>query len=69
MAILRELDRVKEMSTATASNPLNTGSIAEIDPELPQQQAAERERQESHIELIASGTSPILQCSRHKVAS
>lgn len=54
MAILRELDRVKEMSTATASNPLNTGSIAEIDPELAAAMAAERERQESHIELIAS---------------
>ena len=57
------------MSTATASNPLNTGSIAEIDPELAAAMAAERERQESHIELIASENFTILQCSRHKVAS
>ena len=54
VAILSEFDMFKEMISATVSSPLNTGLIAEIDPELAAAMAAERKRQESHIELIAS---------------
>jgi glycine hydroxymethyltransferase len=42
------------MSTATLSTSLNASPIAEIDPEVAAAIAAERSRQESHIELIAS---------------
>ncbi len=42
------------MTTASAPNVLNPASIAEIDPEIAAAIAAERLRQESHIELIAS---------------
>ncbi len=42
------------MSTATASNALSPSSVAEIDPEVAAAIAAERQRQENHIELIAS---------------
>ncbi|MGB0409827.1 MAG: serine hydroxymethyltransferase [Opitutales bacterium] len=42
------------MSTATASTALNSASLNEIDSEVAAAIAAERLRQESHIELIAS---------------
>lgn len=42
------------MSTVDAPSPLNSESIAQIDAELAAAIAAERKRQESHIELIAS---------------
>jgi glycine hydroxymethyltransferase len=42
------------MSTATASTALHAATIKEIDPEVASAIAAERGRQESHIELIAS---------------
>lgn len=42
------------MTTATAPNVLNAAPLAEIDPEIAAAIAAERQRQESHIELIAS---------------
>jgi len=42
------------MITATASNALNATPLSELDPEIAAAIAAERQRQESHIELIAS---------------
>lgn len=42
------------MSLATAPTALNPLPVAEIDPEIAAAIAAERQRQESHIELIAS---------------
>ncbi|MGZ0656189.1 serine hydroxymethyltransferase [Coraliomargarita sp. W4R72] len=42
------------MSTATSNPALNANPIAVIDPEIAAAIAAERQRQESHIELIAS---------------
>ncbi len=42
------------MSTATSNPALNANPIAAIDPEIAAAIAAERQRQESHIELIAS---------------
>ncbi len=42
------------MTTATQAQALNPESISEIDPEIARAIAAERERQETHIELIAS---------------
>lgn len=42
------------MSTTTTSTALNASPVAVIDPEIAAAIAAERERQESHIELIAS---------------
>ena len=42
------------MITATPTSPLNAHPIEVIDPEIAAAIAAERQRQESHIELIAS---------------
>jgi len=42
------------MSTLATSTALNANPVAVIDPEIAAAIAAERERQESHIELIAS---------------
>lgn len=42
------------MTTTHKASSLNPGSVAEIDPEIANAIAAERKRQESHIELIAS---------------
>ena len=42
------------MTTTTQNNALNPAGIAEIDPEIANAISAERQRQENHIELIAS---------------
>jgi len=42
------------MSTATAPTTLNSATVGEIDPEIAEAIAAERKRQETHLELIAS---------------
>ncbi|MEC8209534.1 MAG: serine hydroxymethyltransferase, partial [Verrucomicrobiota bacterium] len=42
------------MTTVTCSPELNASKVSEIDPEIATAIAAERQRQESHIELIAS---------------
>ncbi|MEN8743249.1 MAG: serine hydroxymethyltransferase [Lentimonas sp.] len=42
------------MTTATNASLLNPASLAEVDPEVAAAIAAERKRQESHLELIAS---------------
>ncbi len=42
------------MPIETSSTTLNTTSLAELDPEIANAIAAERTRQENHIELIAS---------------
>ncbi|MGB0416869.1 MAG: serine hydroxymethyltransferase [Coraliomargarita sp.] len=42
------------MTTETAPTALNPNPLASVDPEVAQAIAAERKRQESHIELIAS---------------
>ncbi|NCG08850.1 MAG: serine hydroxymethyltransferase [Verrucomicrobia bacterium] len=42
------------MSTSTTSTHLNASPLSELDPEIASAIAAERQRQENHIELIAS---------------
>ena len=42
------------MTTVTSSPALNASTVSEIDPEIATAIAAERQRQENHIELIAS---------------
>ena len=42
------------MTTVTSSPALNASTVSEIDPEIASAIAAERQRQENHIELIAS---------------
>jgi len=42
------------MTTATANSPLTATPLEEFDPKIAAAIAAERQRQESHIELIAS---------------
>ncbi|MFT5837124.1 MAG: glycine hydroxymethyltransferase [Candidatus Azotimanducaceae bacterium] len=42
------------MTTATSASTLNANPVAIIDPEIAAAIAAERQRQENHIELIAS---------------
>ena len=42
------------MTTVTSSPALTASTVSEIDPEIATAIAAERQRQENHIELIAS---------------
>ncbi len=42
------------MTTVTSSPALNASTVSEIDPEIAAAIAAERQRQENHVELIAS---------------
>ena len=42
------------MITVTSSPTLNACTVSEVDPEIAGAIAAERQRQENHIELIAS---------------
>ena len=42
------------MITVTSSPTLNASTVSEVDPEIAGAIAAERQRQENHIELIAS---------------
>jgi glycine hydroxymethyltransferase len=44
----------QSMTTPSTTSPLNSNSLANIDPEIAAAISAERQRQESHIELIAS---------------